>query len=48
MRFERSLRLGGRGDRVTGPSEDGEEGVALGADLVPVPLREGASQDRRV
>ena len=45
MRFERSLRLRGRGDRVTGPREDGEEGVALGADLVAVPRREGRSQD---
>ena len=46
MRFERSLRLRGRGDRVTGPREDGEEGVALGADLVAVARRESRSQDR--
>jgi hypothetical protein len=45
MRFECSLRLRGRRDRVTGPREDGEEGVALGADLVTVPLREGRPQD---
>jgi hypothetical protein len=45
MRFERLLRLGGRGDRASSRREGEEEGVALSIDPFAVPLREDRSQE---